>query len=121
MEDLYKNIKARRLELGMSQEELAQKVGYTSRSTIARIERGDIDLPQSKILDMAKALKVTPSYLMGWEEEEPYPEVGAYEVLWEIEPKYNYYPMQHYTTADNTQHIEFSTVICGKPCKHTSA
>lgn len=92
MEDLYKNIKARRLELGMSQEELAQKVGYTSRSTIARIERGDIDLPQSKILDMAKALKVTPSYLMGWEEEEPYPEVGAYEVLWE---KYNALTTDH--------------------------
>jgi transcriptional regulator with XRE-family HTH domain len=38
MLDLYKNIKMRREELGMSQEQLAKKVGYTSRSTIARIE-----------------------------------------------------------------------------------
>lgn len=68
MLELYKNIRKRRNELGMSQEELARKVGYTSRSTIARIERGDIDIPQSKILDIAKALKVTPSYLMGWED-----------------------------------------------------
>ena len=43
-------------------------MGYTSRSTIARIEHGEINLPQSKIVDIAKALKVTPSYLMGWEE-----------------------------------------------------
>jgi len=68
MEELYKNIKKRRLELGMSQDELARKVGYTSRSTIARIEHGEINLPQSKVVDIAKALKVTPSYLMGWEE-----------------------------------------------------
>lgn len=37
MDELYKNIRARRHELGMSQEELAKKMGYTSRSTIAKI------------------------------------------------------------------------------------
>lgn len=68
MEELYKNIKERRLELGMSQEELAKKVGYTSRSTIARIEHGEINLPQSKVVDIAKALRVTPSFLYGWED-----------------------------------------------------
>lgn len=55
MLDLYKNIKMRREELGMSQEQLAKKVGYTSRSTIARIERGDFDLSQSKIAENKKA------------------------------------------------------------------
>ena len=67
MEELYKNIKERRLELGMSQEELAKKVGYTSRSTIARIEHGEINLPQSKVVDIAKALNISASELMGWE------------------------------------------------------
>lgn len=65
MDDLYKNIKFRREELGMSQAELAKKVGYTSRSTIARIERGDFDLSQSKILEIAKALKISAGELMG--------------------------------------------------------
>ena len=70
MEEVYINIKKRRLELGMTQSELAKAAGYENRSSIARIERGDTNLPQSKIVDIAKALKVTPSYLMGWEDEE---------------------------------------------------
>lgn len=70
MEEVYKNIKKRRLELGMTQSELARLAGYENRSSIARIERGDHDLPQSKIIDIARALKTTPSYLMGWEGEE---------------------------------------------------
>ena len=70
MEEVYKNIKKRRLELGMTQSELARLSGYENRSSIARIERGDTNLPQSKIVDIARALKVTPSYLMGWEDEE---------------------------------------------------
>lgn len=54
----------------MTQSELARLAGYENRSSIARIERGDHDLPQSKIEEIARALKVTPSYLMGWEDEE---------------------------------------------------
>ena len=66
MNILYTNIRERRKSLNMSQETLAEKVGYTSRSTIARIENGEIDLPQSKIMEFARALKCTPSFLMGW-------------------------------------------------------
>lgn len=65
---LYKNIKAKRQELGMSQEELANKVGYKDRTSIAKIETGKVDLSQSKILEFANTLGVTPSYLMGWDE-----------------------------------------------------
>lgn len=64
---LYKNIRLRREELGMTQDELAKKMGYTSRSTIAKIESGENDIPQSKIEHFAKALQTTPAYLMGWE------------------------------------------------------
>lgn len=70
MEDLYENIRKRREGLGMSQDELARKVGYTSRSTIARIEHGDINIPQDKIILFARALRVLPEYLMGWTEDE---------------------------------------------------
>ena len=66
---LYENIKIRRQALKLSQEELAKKLGYKSTSTIAKIEAGKIDLPQSKIKDFADALETTPSALMGWNEE----------------------------------------------------
>lgn len=70
MEEIYKRIRDRREEIGMSQEALAKKVGYATRSTIARIEKGEIDLPQSKLVEIAEALKVTPSYLLGWSDKE---------------------------------------------------
>lgn len=65
MLDLYKNIKKLREEKGMSQDELAQRTGYTSRSSIAKIEKGEVDLQQSKIIAFAKALGTTPGKLMG--------------------------------------------------------
>lgn len=68
--DIGARIKRRREELNMSQAELARKVGYTSRSTITRIEREGNGISQDKIMAIAKALKTTPSYLMGWEDEE---------------------------------------------------
>lgn len=68
MDILYKNIKQRREALSMSQESLADKVGYTSRSSIAKIENGDVDIPLSKIEAFAKALHCTPSELMGWDD-----------------------------------------------------
>ena len=64
---LYENIKTRRKAAKMTQEELARLTGYTDRSSIARIEKGEIDLPQSKIKQFAEALGTTPSHLMGWE------------------------------------------------------
>jgi transcriptional regulator with XRE-family HTH domain len=55
----------------MSQDELASKLGYKSRSTIAKIESGENDITQSKIVEFAKALETTPAYLMGWDDIEP--------------------------------------------------
>lgn len=69
MLQLYKNIKNKRLEMGISQEELARRTGYTNRSSIAKIESGKVDLSQTKIMQFAEALDTTPSDLMGWDEE----------------------------------------------------
>lgn len=63
---LYENIRRRREELGISQEELANMLGYKSRSSINKIEKGINDIPQSKIVEFARALKTTPEGLMGW-------------------------------------------------------
>ena len=59
-------IKKRRVQLGLSQTELANKLGFKSKASISRIELGVQSLPQNKILEMAKALDVSPEYLMGW-------------------------------------------------------
>ena len=64
---LYDRIIARREELNMSQEELAKRLDYKSRSTIAKIESGENDITQSKIVAFAKALGVKTAYLRGWE------------------------------------------------------
>lgn len=68
--NLGERIKKRREELGMSQEVLAQKLNYKSRSSINKIELGLNDISQSKIMDFAKALRTSPAYLMGWEDTE---------------------------------------------------
>ena len=76
--ELFKRIKNRREELNMSQEELAKKLGYKSRSSINKIEKGENDIPQSKIAAFAAALETTPEYLMGWETPAPKPSPSYY-------------------------------------------
>lgn len=66
-------IKKRREELGLSQEELAEKLGYKSRSSINKIELGLSDIPFAKIPSFAKALDIKPEVLMGWTEEKTQP------------------------------------------------
>lgn len=63
-------IKARREELKMSQDDLAKKIGYKSRSSINKIELGLYNLKQPKIKAIADALETTPSFIMGWDTEE---------------------------------------------------
>lgn len=60
-------IKQRRTELGWSLRELSNRMGYSNHSTIARIESGSVDIPQSRIVQFAEVLGVSVAYLMGWE------------------------------------------------------
>lgn len=66
---IYENIKKYRLSLGLTQSELAERVGYTDRSMIAKIESGKIDLSRNKVYDFAEALHTTPITLLGLDEE----------------------------------------------------
>ena len=75
MLEIYKRIRARREELGISQEELAKRLGYKSRSSINKIEKGENDIPQSKIVAFAQALQTTPERLMGWEQPTESPDI----------------------------------------------
>lgn len=65
MAELYKNIKKLRQQKGWSQEYLAELMGYSGRSMISKIERGEIDLTQSRIKQFADIFNISPDDLMG--------------------------------------------------------
>lgn len=65
---IYDRIKQLREQQGLSQQALAEKVGFKTASAVNKIELGLRDINQSKIIAFAKALNTTPAYLMGWEE-----------------------------------------------------
>ena len=54
------NLKRLRLEKGMSQDELAKKLGYKGRSAINKIETGVNDMPRDMVLRCAEVLGVSP-------------------------------------------------------------
>lgn len=63
-------IKKRRKELGLSADDLAERLGV-NRTTVFRWERGDIEkLPMNALEPISELLNVSVSYLMGWEDDE---------------------------------------------------
>ncbi|MBQ7145886.1 MAG: XRE family transcriptional regulator [Lachnospiraceae bacterium] len=58
------NIRKRRYELRLSQQELADLLGYKNRSTIARIESGENDITQKKLQKIVAALDTTVEALL---------------------------------------------------------
>lgn len=88
MLELYENIKNRRKALNMSQQELAEAVGYKGKSMISQVEKGLVDLPESMIIKFADALYTTPATLMGWDNVYIDPVSGYPETVYDdTEPK----------------------------------
>lgn len=69
MDIVYINIRKRREELNMSQRELASKVGYKDNSTIAKMEKGLVDITIGRLKQIATALETTPAKLLGLEND----------------------------------------------------
>ena len=63
-------IKKRREALNITQEELAHSLGYKSKSSINKIEKGLTDLNQNKVMEIAKILRTSPTYLLGVDDNE---------------------------------------------------
>lgn len=75
--DISKMIKSRRLELGLTLKDVATALG-TAESTISRYESSNIqNMGIDKIEALAKVLKCSPGYLMGWEKNDSVPHTIA--------------------------------------------
>lgn len=70
LDKLGARIRSLRKQYNYTQDELAQKVGYTSRSSINKIEKGLVDIPQSKVSEFASLFNVSPTYILFGEELE---------------------------------------------------
>ena len=62
-------IKVYRNKQGLSQRDLADKMGYSNHATIARIESGEVDIPYSRILQFSEVLNVPVGVIMGIDED----------------------------------------------------
>ena len=105
MPNIYQRIRARREALGLSQEALAHRMGYKSKSSINKIEMGINDIPQAKIAAFASALETTAAYLMGIDSvrpplpsnAEPVDTFVSFRVIGSIAAGYDHEAMEEYT------------------------
>ena len=63
--NLGENIQLRRIELGLTQAELAKRLGLKSKASISSIEKNKEDLTVTRLIKIAEALETTPTHLMG--------------------------------------------------------
>lgn len=66
MSELSTRLRLRRKELGLSQEELAQRMGYRSKSSITKLEKGVNDLPQASSRSLLPRWRPLPPTCWGW-------------------------------------------------------
>jgi transcriptional regulator with XRE-family HTH domain len=67
--NIGKKIQHRRIELGLTQQELAKKLGYKTKGAICRIEANERSITASQIIEFAKVLGTNPSYFTEREEK----------------------------------------------------
>lgn len=83
-------IRARRKELGLTLKQVADKLGV-SESLISRYESNDVkNMGIDKLIPLAKVLKTTPAYLMGWEEDKTSSNELSYDMIAEPSARYSY-------------------------------
>ena len=98
-------MKARRKELGLSAETVAEKLGI-SPATVYRYEKGDIDkIPGDILQPLASILHTTPAYLMGWENASA-----------STEPAYDIFSLPGVSRPPRmVKKPRLGTIACGKP------
>ena len=96
-------IKKRREELGMSQDELATKCGYTSRFIVSKIENGKSDLTSSRIQKFADALGVSPDWFF-------YGDSNIQEFIADLTPE-EFEFLEEYRKADDATKKLFKKIL----------
>ena len=76
MKTVGDRIREKRIELGLSQEEVAKRMGLSGRSSVTRLEKSE-DITLKNVKRIADALGCSYSYIMGWEDEEISANVAA--------------------------------------------
>ena len=61
---INERIRARREELGMSQLDLAKRIGYTTKGAVSHLESGDRDIRQGMLMKLSDALGVSIEWLL---------------------------------------------------------
>lgn len=73
--EINERIKARRLELGLSVDDIAEKLNI-NRATYYRYESEEIKkFPLDIVLPLAEILHLSPQVLMGWDKEDRPPDL----------------------------------------------
>ena len=65
---LGQRIKAQRIRMGLTQEQLAEKM-FVPKTTISTYERDASDIKSSVLVDLANCLATTPDYLLAFEKQ----------------------------------------------------
>lgn len=116
MSSIGERIKKRRVQLGLSAEELGEMIGK-DRSTVYRYERNEIErMPITVIEPLARALQVSPAYIMGWEGIAPYKtkkipllgEIAAGEPIFVAKE-----PCEYYIEVNENQRVDFGLKVRG--------
>ena len=104
-------IRESREKLGVSQEDLAKKMGLKSRSSITRIEKSGDNVTMKDIERIAYCLDVSKLYLMGWKENDG----TMYDIYKDKNLKrlINYY--QKLTNKDKDNAINYIEFLANKP------
>ena len=62
-------IKNRRIELGLTQLEVARRLGLTTKAAVSKVEQQGNNVTLKSVEKFAKALDCSKAYLMGWEDD----------------------------------------------------
>lgn len=104
-------IKQLRKAAKMSQEELARKVGYTDRSSIAKIESDKAELTESKIKQISEIFGITPAELLGIGTPSVATEFVTFPILGEVAAGY-----EHFAEYDDFGDIDIpASWLKGRP------
>jgi len=112
MKTVGDRIRERREELGMTQLELAKRLGYKTKSTITKIETNINSPTMPMVAKFAEALMVKPSYLMGWEDPQTpsyYPDPTVTVVANKLKDNDNYRVLFEAVSKVKPEDIDFVT------------